>query len=65
MLQLRYGINGTSASGIVMALYTLMLTVTSTIAYATIFNVLFGTPRPVSIGIGALIVILYSSIGGM
>ena len=65
MLQLRYGINATSASGIVMALYTLMLTVTSTIAYATIFNVLFGTPRPVSIAIGALIVIIYSSIGGM
>ncbi|MFT4163897.1 MAG: sodium:solute symporter [Microlunatus sp.] len=65
MLQLRYGINATSASGIVMALYTLMLTVTSTIAYATIFNVLFGTPRPVSIAIGAAIVIIYSSIGGM
>ncbi|MFT4215073.1 MAG: sodium:solute symporter, partial [Microbacterium sp.] len=65
MLQLRYGINATSASGIVMAMYTLMLTVTSTIAYATIFNVLFGTPRPVSIAIGAAIVIIYSSIGGM
>lgn len=65
MLQLRYGINATSASGVVMALYTLMLTVTSTIAYATVFNVLFGTPRPVSIAIGAIIVILYSSIGGM
>jgi SSS family solute:Na+ symporter len=65
MLQLRYGIDATSASGVVMALYTLMLTVTSTIAYATIFNVLFGTPRPVSIALGAAIVILYSSIGGM
>ncbi|MFT3797706.1 sodium:solute symporter [Microbacterium sp.] len=65
MLQLRYGVNATSASGIVMAMYTLMLTVTSTIAYATIFNVLFGTPRPVSIAIGAAIVIIYSSIGGM
>ncbi|WP_052226377.1 sodium:solute symporter [Microbacterium mangrovi] len=65
MLQLRYGINGTSASGVVMALYTLMLMVTSTIAYSTIFNVLFGTPRWASIAIGAAIVILYSSIGGM
>lgn len=65
MLQLRYGINATSASGVVMGLYTLMLTVTSTIAYATIFNVLFGTARPVSIAIGAAIVIIYSSIGGM
>ncbi len=65
MLQLRYGINATSASGVVMGLYTLMLTVTSTIAYATIFNVLFGTSRPLSIAIGAAIVIIYSSIGGM
>lgn len=65
MLQLRYGINGTQASGIVMALYTLMLVVVSTTAYATIFQVLFGTERWLSIGIGAAIVILYSSIGGM
>lgn len=65
MLQLRYGINGTAASGIVMVLYTLMLTVTSTIAYATIFNVLFGTPQWISVMIGAVIVMLYSSIGGM
>ncbi|MFT4135604.1 sodium:solute symporter [Microbacterium sp.] len=65
MLQLRYGINGTQASGIVMALYTLMLVVVSTTAYATIFQVLFGTPRWLSIAIGAAIVIVYSSIGGM
>ena len=65
MLQLRYGINGTQASGIVMALYTLMLVVTSTIAYSTIFHVLFGTERWASITIGAAIVIIYSSIGGM
>jgi len=65
MLQLRYGINGTQASGIVMAAYTLMLVVVSTTAYATIFQVLFGTERWLSIAIGALIVIVYSSIGGM
>jgi SSS family solute:Na+ symporter len=65
MLQLRYGVNGTAASGIVMALYTLMLTVTSTIAYSTIFNVLFNTPQWLSVSIGAAIVIIYSSIGGM
>lgn len=65
MLQLRYGINGTQASGIVMALYTLMLVVTSTIAYSTIFHVLFGTDRWASIALGAAIVIMYSSIGGM
>ena len=65
MLQLRYGIEGTQASGVIMALYTLMLVVVSTTAYATIFHVLFGTERWVSIGIGAAIVIIYSSIGGM
>jgi len=65
MLKLRYGIDATSSSGIVMAAYTLMLSVTSTIAYATIFNVLFGTNRTVSVIIGGVIVMLYSSIGGM
>lgn len=65
MLKLRYGIDATSASGIVMAAYTLMLSVTSTIAYATVFNVLFGTNRTVSVIIGGAIVMLYSAIGGM
>jgi solute:Na+ symporter, SSS family len=65
MLRLRYGIDATSSSGIVMAAYTLMLSVTSTIAYATVFNVLFGTGRTVSVIIGGAIVMLYSSIGGM
>jgi SSS family solute:Na+ symporter len=65
MLRLRYGIDATSSSGIVMAAYTLMLSVTSTIAYATVFNVLFGTDRAVSVIIGGVTVMLYSSIGGM
>ncbi|MDO3638834.1 sodium:solute symporter [Mycolicibacterium arseniciresistens] len=65
MLRLRYGIDATSASGIVMVAYTLMLSVTSTIAYATVFNVLFGTTRTVSVIIGGVTVMLYSSIGGM
>ncbi|MEH3143583.1 MAG: sodium:solute symporter [Mycobacterium kyogaense] len=65
MLRLRYDVDATSASGIVMAAYTLMLSVTSTIAYATVFNVLFGTDRTISVLIGGLTVMLYSSIGGM
>lgn len=65
MLKLRYGVDATSTSGIVMVAYTLMLSVTSTIAYATVFNVLFGTDRTVSVIIGGAIVMLYSSIGGM
>ncbi|OKH65996.1 sodium:solute symporter [Mycobacterium sp. SWH-M5] len=65
MLSLRYGVDATSASGVVMVAYTLMLSVTSTIAYATVFNVLFGTGRTVSVLIGGAVVMLYSSIGGM
>lgn len=65
MLQLRYGLDATGASGVVMCAYTLMLASTSTIAYATIFTVLFDTSRTVSIVIGGVIVLLYSSIGGM
>lgn len=65
MLSLRYGVDATSASGVVMVAYTLMLSVTSTIAYATVFNVLFGTGRTISVLIGGAVVMLYSSIGGM
>jgi SSS family solute:Na+ symporter len=65
MLKLRYGVDATAASGIVMVAYTLMLSVTSTIAYATVFNVLFNTNRTLSVIIGGAIVMLYSSIGGM
>lgn len=65
MLRLRYGVDATAASGLVMVAYTLMLSVTSTIAYATVFNVLFGTSRTVSVIIGGAVVMLYSSIGGM
>ena len=65
MLSLRYGVDATSASGVVMVAYTLMLSVTSTIAYATVFNVLFGTGRTLSVVIGGAVVMLYSSIGGM
>ncbi|CRZ13650.1 sodium:solute symporter family protein [Mycolicibacterium neworleansense] len=65
MLSLRYGVDATSASGVVIAAYTLMLSVTSTIAYATVFNVLFGTGRTLSVVIGGMVVMLYSAIGGM
>ena len=48
-----------------MLAYTLMLCVTSTIAYATIFVVLFGWDRALAIAIGGAIVLVYSTIGGM
>ncbi|MEV6426598.1 sodium:solute symporter [Nocardia sp. NPDC051463] len=65
MLKLRYGIDLTAASGAVMMAYTLMLTVTSTIAYATIFTVLFGFDRTLSVAVGGGIVVAYSAMGGM
>ncbi|MFE3552725.1 sodium:solute symporter [Streptomyces kronopolitis] len=65
MLDLRYGGSAGLISGIVMWAYTLMLAVTSTIAYATIFDVLFGLDRTVSIVIGGAIVVAYSTLGGM
>ncbi|MEE1753723.1 sodium:solute symporter [Streptomyces sp. SP18CS02] len=65
MLDLRYGGRAGVISGVVMWAYTLMLAVTSTIAYATIFDVLFDLPRTVAIVIGGAIVVAYSTLGGM
>lgn len=65
MLTLRYGTRSTQASSIVMLAYTLMLCATSTGAYATIFVVLFGWERWLSIAVGGVVVLVYSTIGGM
>ncbi|MFJ8308343.1 MULTISPECIES: sodium:solute symporter [unclassified Streptomyces] len=65
MLDLRYGGRAGLISGIVMWAYTLMLAVTSTIAYATIFDVLFDLDRTVAIILGGAIVVAYSTLGGM
>ncbi|MEU8484288.1 sodium:solute symporter [Streptomyces sp. NPDC048641] len=65
MLDLRYGGRAGVISGVVMWAYTLMLAVTSTIAYATIFDVLFDMPRTVAIILGGTIVVAYSTLGGM
>ncbi|MFD6417830.1 sodium:solute symporter [Streptomyces sp. NPDC060194] len=65
MLDLRYGGRAGVISGVVMWAYTLMLAVTSTIAYATIFDVLFDVPRTLAIVIGGSIVVAYSTLGGM
>ncbi|MFJ9208340.1 sodium:solute symporter [Streptomyces sp. NPDC102264] len=65
MLDLRYGGRAGVISGIVMWAYTLMLAVTSTIAYATIFDVLFDLHRTVAIILGGAIVVAYSTLGGM
>ncbi|WP_329387427.1 sodium:solute symporter [Streptomyces sp. NBC_01716] len=65
MLDLRYGGRAGVISGLVMWAYTLMLAVTSTIAYATIFDVLFDLHRTVAIILGGAIVVAYSALGGM
>ncbi|MEV7378509.1 sodium:solute symporter [Streptomyces lydicus] len=65
MLDLRYGGSAGLISGVVMWAYTLMLAVTSTLAYATIFDVLFGLDRVLAIILGGAIVVAYSTLGGM
>lgn len=65
MLDLRYGGRAGVISGVVMWAYTLMLAVTSTIAYATIFDVLFDMNRTLAIILGGSIVVAYSTLGGM
>ncbi|MFH9091423.1 sodium:solute symporter [Streptomyces albidoflavus] len=65
MLDLRYGGRAGLITGLVMWAYTLMLAVTSTIAYATIFDVLLDVPRTLAIVLGGGIVVAYSTLGGM
>ncbi|MEV8548828.1 sodium:solute symporter [Streptomyces glaucescens] len=65
MLDLRYGGRAGVISGVVMWAYTLMLAVTSTIAYATIFDVLFDVDRTLAIVLGGAVVVAYSTLGGM
>ncbi|MFF2045454.1 sodium:solute symporter [Kitasatospora sp. NPDC058170] len=65
MLSLRYGGAASLISGVVMWVYTLMLAVTSTIAYASVFDVLFDVPRWAAVVIGGTIVVGYSALGGM
>ena len=65
MLDLRYGGRSAPFSGVVMFLYTFMLAVTSTLAYATVFRVLFGWETWVGVLVGAVVVVLYSVLGGM
>lgn len=65
MLSLRYGDTAGVIAGVVMWIYTLMLAVTCTIAYASVFDVLFDVPRWLAVVIGGVIVAGYSALGGM
>ncbi|MFI1863609.1 sodium:solute symporter family transporter [Streptomyces jumonjinensis] len=64
MLDLRYGGRAGMISGLVMWAYTLMLAVTSTIAYATIFDVLFDIDRTASIVLAAALAAVMSTSSG-
>ncbi|GAA1532908.1 MULTISPECIES: sodium:solute symporter [Brevibacterium] len=65
MLELRYGKGSRLVSGAIMTAYGLMISTTSTVAYATIFHALFDLNKVWSVLIGGSIVILYSMLGGM
>lgn len=66
MLELRYGSRAAAgASSIVMMLYTIFLSVTSTGAYATVLRVLLGWESWQCILVGGAVVLIYSVIGGM
>lgn len=65
MLELRYGPGSSMLSGVVMVGYTLMLSVTSTIAYAVVFSALLDIGKIPSILLGGGVVVLYSALGGM
>ncbi|MHA6803948.1 sodium:solute symporter family protein [Salinifilum ghardaiensis] len=65
MLKLRYGGAVDLVSGVVMWGYTLMLSVTSILSFATVFTVLFDMPAIGGIAIGGGIVVCYSVLGGM
>ncbi|QPK78774.1 sodium:solute symporter [Corynebacterium lizhenjunii] len=65
MMTLRYGTESTQVASLVMLAYTLMLTATSTGAYASIFMVLFGWDRWVCILVGSAVVLIYAATGGM
>lgn len=66
VLTARYGSKITTrTSSVVMLAYTIMIAVTSTTAYASIFRVLFGMNSYWAILLGASVVIIYSMLGGM
>jgi solute:Na+ symporter, SSS family len=65
MLKLRYGGATEVTTGVVMWIYTLMLVVTSSLAFATVFRELFDLPDIAGIVIGGAIVVFYSVLGGM
>jgi SSS family solute:Na+ symporter len=65
MLEVRYGRHARLMTGIVMAVYTLLLCVVSTIACGSVLSTIFGIDRLVAMAIGGSVVLIYSTLGGM
>ncbi|MGL6234988.1 MAG: sodium:solute symporter family transporter [Segniliparus sp.] len=65
MLKLRYGIEAAGWSGVVMVVHTFLVSVTSTVAYATVFSALFGLGHVQSSLLGGAVVVGYCVLGGM
>ncbi|OLO04814.1 MULTISPECIES: sodium:solute symporter [Salinicola] len=65
VLERRYTPAAKLISSIIMFAYDLMLAVTSTIGIGTVLSVIFGMPAWQAVVIGGIVVVIYSTIGGM
>lgn len=65
MLELRYGQQARLMTGAVMASYTLLLCVVSTIACGSVLSTIFGIDRLLAMAIGGGVVLAYTMLGGM
>ena len=65
MLENRYGAPSRLISALIIAVYALMIAVTSTIAVGTVFKVILGLSPSVAILVAGGIVVAYSVAGGM
>ncbi|WP_110926615.1 sodium:solute symporter [Bacillus massiliglaciei] len=65
LLGKRFGESSRFISGLVMAVYDIMVSVTSMVAIGVMFSALFGWSSITSILVGGLIVVLYTMLGGM
>lgn len=65
VLEQRYNPTARQASAVIMLAYALMIGVTSTLAMATVLQVLLDLPFWASLLLGGGVVVVYSTIGGM
>ncbi|ADG98624.1 Na+/solute symporter [Segniliparus rotundus DSM 44985] len=65
MLALRYGMREAGWSGLVMVAHVFLVSVTSTVAYATVFHALLGLGHIQSTLLGGAVVVCYCVLGGM